>query len=81
MPEDIHASMWGKVKALIAGSGIAVTQEIYDEMEKIPGEIGEHIKLHKAELILEVGVDSWNWLAYKAHAEQIISDHHDYISE
>lgn len=81
MPEDIHDSMWMKVKAIIADGRIAVTAEIYDEMERIGGDFGQCVKDHKAEMLLEVGDASWNWSAYKACAAEIQTAHHDFISE
>ncbi len=81
MPEDIHDSMWMKVKAIIADGRIAVTAEIYDEMERIGGDLGQCVKDHKAEMLLEVGDASWNWSAYKACAAEIQTAHHDFISE
>ena len=61
MPEDIHASLWNGFKAKCLQPGIiAVTQEIYDEMPHIQGSVGQCIKDHKADLLMEVG-DDWDW--------------------
>jgi hypothetical protein len=61
MPEDIHQSMWGGFKTKCLESAIiAVTQEIYAEMEHIPGTVGQCIRDNKANLIMEVGED-WDW--------------------
>jgi hypothetical protein len=81
MPEDIHDSMWTKVKAIIADGQIAVTAEIYDEMERMGGDFGQYVKDHKAEMLLEVGHASWDWSAYKVRAAEIQTAHHDFISE
>src|SRR4051794_22878052 len=81
MPEDIHESMWNgfKVKCLESGI-IAVTQEIYEEMEHIEGSVGQCIKAQKAGLLMEVGGD-WDWGAYITHVNKMEDDHHDCISE
>jgi hypothetical protein len=81
MPEDIHESMWNGFKAKCLQAGIiAVTQEIYDEMENIPGSVGQCIKSNKTELIMEVGGD-WDWGTYITHVNKMEDDHHDFISE
>jgi hypothetical protein len=81
MPEDIHESMWSGFKTKCLASGIiAVTQEIYDEMEHIPGSIGQCIKENKANILMEVGGD-WNWGAYITHVNKMQDDYHDFISE
>jgi hypothetical protein len=81
MPEDIHDSMWKKVKALIAAGAIAVTTEIYEEMEHIGGDLGDVIKSNKKQLILEVRDASWDWNQYVSIAAKMQKDHHDFISE
>jgi hypothetical protein len=81
MPEDIHESMWQNFKTKILPSGIiAVTQEIFDEMDSIPGSVGESIKSNKANMLLEVG-DEWDWGAYIDHCNKMEDDHRDFISE
>ena len=81
MPEDIHESIWKNFKTNILPSGIiAVTQEIYDEMESIPGSVGQSIKDNKANILLEVGED-WDWGKYIDHCNKMEDDHHDAISE
>jgi len=54
MPEDIHRSMWAKIKAIFASGQIAVTKEIYDEMTHIPGSVGDCIRDNEQKLVLEV---------------------------
>lgn len=81
MPEDIHDSLWNGFKTKCLQSGIiAVTQEIYDEMEHIQGSVGQCIKDHKADLIMEVG-DDWDWGTYITHANKMEDTHRDFISE
>jgi hypothetical protein len=81
MPEDIHQSMWGGFKTKCLESAIiAVTQEIYAEMEHIPGTVGQCIRDNKANLIMEVGED-WDWGTYIDHCNKMEDEHHDFISE
>jgi hypothetical protein len=81
MPEDIHESLWKNFKTKTLPSGIiAVTQEIFTEMESIPGPVGESIKSNKSNILMEVGED-WDWGAYIGHCNRMEEDHRDYISE
>ena len=61
-------------------SFVAVTQEIYDEMEHLPGSVGQCIKDNKNSLLLEVGED-WDWGSYIDHLNKMQEDHKDFISE
>lgn len=81
MPEDIHESMWQNFTTKCLESGIiAVTQEIYGEMEHIPGSIGQCIRQKKTELVMEIGGD-WDWGTYITHVNRMEDDHHNFISE
>jgi hypothetical protein len=81
MPEDIHESLWNGFKTDILPSGIiAVTQEIFTEMESIPGSVGDAIKANKENILLEVG-EEWDWGAYIDHCNRMEDEHHDKISE
>ena len=81
MPEDIHDSLWTGFKTKCLQSGIiGVTQEIYEEMEHIPGSVGQFIKDHKADLLMEVGED-WDWGTYITHTNKMEDTYHDFISE
>lgn len=81
MPEDVHESVWSHFKTEVLPSGIiAVTQEIYDEMEHIPGSVGASIKANKSNILMEVGED-WDWGTYVDHCNKLEDDHHDFISE
>src|SRR5262249_2982571 len=59
---------------------VAVTQEIYDEMVHIGGTVGQCIKDHKANLLLEVGED-WAWKEYIAHSNKMQDTHREFIRE
>ena len=81
MPEDIHPSLWRRIEGIIEAGRLAVTAEIHDELTHLEGSIGDCIRTHKAELILEVAKGDWDWLAYIAHGIRMQADHHDYIAE
>lgn len=81
MPADIHESMWTKVIEILKSGCVAVTPEIYDEMIKIPGIVGDHIRSNKDKLILEVNKGDWNWSSYLTHSTAIINNHRGFISE
>ena len=81
MPEDVHDSLWSHFKTKVLPSGIvAVTQEIFEEMEHIPGAVGASIKANKANILMEVGED-WDWQSYIDHSNKLQDTHHDFISE
>ena len=81
LPQDIHVSLWSKIQAIIIDGSIAVTEEIYDELTHIPGDLGECIKEHKAALLLEVGDESWDGETYIAHGIRMQDDHQKFIRE
>ncbi len=81
MPEEIHAWLWLDVRARIEAGEIAVTTEIYEEMTHIPGEVGACIQVNRDSLVLEVGDDGWNWVAYKNQATTLQLTHQNFISE
>jgi Domain of unknown function (DUF4411) len=81
MPEDVHQSLWNNFKSAVLPSGIiAVTQEIYQEMEHIPGSVGQSIKANKSSILMEVGED-WDWGSYIDHCNKMEDDHRSVISE
>jgi hypothetical protein len=64
MPEDIHQALWTKVAKVIQSGKFAVTTEIYEELEHLPGPIGQCIKANKANLVLEIEEETWDWPTY-----------------
>jgi Domain of unknown function (DUF4411) len=81
MPEDIHQSVWTRIKTLIASGIFAVTAEIYDEMTHITGTVGECIIANKAALLLEVSEGDWDWESYTKHTTRMQDDYKQFISE
>lgn len=71
VPEDIHVTLWDRLCDLVRAGHFATTQEVYDELTHIPGKVGECIKDHKAELVLEIGAGDWHWQDYIAHNNAI----------
>ncbi len=81
MPIDIHETLWSKVTDLLVSGRVSITQEVYDEMVLIPGDVGEAIKKHSDELILDVGDDAWDWQGYIDSSTRMQDDFRDFISE
>jgi|ERR1700730_2258599 len=79
IPEDIHASLWQKVRDTIAAGQVAVTQEIFDEIILIPGGLGDYLNKSKALILHEVTHGGWDWQAYVKHAAKMQVDHKSYI--
>lgn len=80
MPEDIHQTMWGGFCERVEAGIIAVTTEVYEEMCRIPGDVGEHLAGNESAMVLEVG-DDWDWKPYVEHIQRMQVDHEDFISE
>ncbi len=81
MPEDIHQILWSKVIALIKAGRFAVTREIYDELVRLPGSVGDCIKASEKVLVCEVGDNDWDWGAYIGHVNRMRLAHKAVISE
>jgi hypothetical protein len=58
-----------------------VTTEIYEELELLPGSIGQCIKNNKANLHLEIEDEEWDWQTYLGHVERMRVAYADVISE
>jgi hypothetical protein len=81
MPEDIHTSIWAKIAGLVADGTFAVTVEIYEELEHLPGPIGDCIRENEIALQMEIEEENWDWQAYLAHYEDMKVRHAAVISE
>jgi len=66
MPEDIHVSLWAQLCDRIRSGIFAATTEVYEELTHIPGDLGQCIRDHEAEIKLEVGSGDWNFEDYLA---------------
>lgn len=82
MPEDIlmYQHIWSHVKTQIENNIFAVNEEIYQELCRLPGKIGECLNNNKEKLVLEIG-ESWNWQRYLEIVEEMRNTHKGVISE
>jgi hypothetical protein len=69
------------VAKVIESGRFAVTTEIYEELEHLPGQIGECIKKNKSNLQLEIQDRNWDWPTYVAHVQRMRTRYADVISE
>jgi len=81
MPEDIHESAWAKIKQCITDGMFAVTTEIYGEMTKLTGSVGDCIRANEAALVMEIGEGVWDWETYIKEATRMQDDYKSYISD
>jgi hypothetical protein len=81
MPEDIHTALWSSVAKLIEGGKFAVTTEIFEELEHLPGLIGDCVKKNKATLHLEIEDQEWDWETYLGHIERMRGTYAGVISK
>lgn len=81
MPQDLHEGMWKQIRDFIESGQIAVTAEVYEELSRIPGAIGDCIRNNKKRLLLEVDDDAWDWKAYIVHSSSLITTYQSFISE
>lgn len=80
MPEDIHVTLWGHLCDLIRKGDFAVTEEIYEELTHLTGQLGQCVKDHKSELVLEVGSGDWDWPAYIGHNDNLRPKYEPWIA-
>ncbi len=82
VPEDIFASLWGRIGQIVKDGRIAVTTEIFEELEgTIYSPIGGVIDASQTDLVLAVGVGDWDHAAYIQENARIISTYRQFISE
>jgi Domain of unknown function (DUF4411) len=81
LPDDIHVTMWEKVKAVIRAGEICFNFEICQELEAINGPVGECLKECAESCKREVGDNSWDWQAYLQNFEMLKNKYKDVISE
>lgn len=81
IPEDIHPSLWDRVRKTIADGHVAVNQEILDEVVQINGGLGQYLNSNKALVLHEVSKGQWNWQGYLANVQAMQASHKACISE
>ncbi len=60
LPLDLHPTLWNRVIAVIEADEIAMTTEIYGELNgSVEGLVGEVISASRALLVLEIGIGNW----------------------
>lgn len=67
MPEDIYVSLWAQICDRVKAGHFAATAEVYEELTHIPGNVGQCLVDHEAEIKLEVGAGDWDFATYLAH--------------
>ncbi len=81
IPEDIHPSLWTRVRDTIANGHVAVTQEIFQEIVHIPGRLGDYLKQSQALILYELQKGNWDWQGYVRHITKMQLGHRVYIRE
>lgn len=81
IPEDIHPSLWQRVRDTIAAGHVAVTKEIFDEIVKIQGSLGVHLNNSKKLILYELQQGNWDWQRYVKLATKMQIDHKQFIRE
>jgi Domain of unknown function (DUF4411) len=81
LPEDIYASLWGQVSAVMRSGKLCWNKEILDELSSIEGAVGECIKSCADAMCYEVGNDGWPWQDYLNCVERMRTVYRDVISE
>lgn len=81
MPEDIHQTLWRRIREFLASGHVAVTKEIFDEMLLIDGGLGDYIGGIKDTVLREVNNDGWDWRQYIGHTKRTQGAYRQFISE
>ena len=81
LPEDIFVSLWPKIIAKVNGGVFCWNVEISEELERIPGAVGESLKLARKSCCYEVGVGNWPWDEYIRLINRWRTEYRQFISE
>jgi len=82
MPDDIYQPVWDMVISVLETGAVAVTQEIYEEMEgSLRGVVGTFIDTNRDLMVLEIGQDTWDWPSYGPTLDALKKTHYAFISE
>ena len=82
MPDDIYQPIWEMVIGVLETGAVAVTREIYEEMEgSLRGVVGTFIDAHRDLLVLEIGDATWNWQSYRPTLDAMTKAHRAFIAE
>ena len=58
----------------------ATTTEVYDELILMPGNVGQCLRDHSAEIKLEVGAGNWNYAGYIANFQKLHPKYQHFIA-
>lgn len=82
LPLDLHPTLWNRVIAVIEADEIAMTTEIYGELNgSVEGLVGEVISASRALLVLEIGIGNWADAQYVSDVKYLLDRHRDFIAE
>lgn len=80
MPDDIYVSLWTQICDRVRAGHFAATAEVYEELTHIPGDVGQCLRDHEAEVKLEVGAGSWDYQSYLAHFDALHPKYEPFIN-
>ena len=82
LPEDVHPTLWKRVATIIELGLIAVTTEIFEELQgSISGMIGDCINSNRSSMVLEITASDWDDASYVQHVQRMQVEHRIYIAE
>ena len=80
MPEDIYVSLWTQLCNRVKAGYFAATAEIYEELTHIPGDVGQCLKDHDAQVKLEVGAGGWDYASYLSNFDALHPKYEPFIN-
>lgn len=81
-PLDLHPTLWNRVIAIIDAGEIAMTTEIYEELDgSVEGLVGQSISTSRARLVMEIGVGDWEDAQYVWNVKDLLDRHRNFIAE
>jgi hypothetical protein len=80
MPADIYMGLWSQIENCIARGIFAATTEIYDELVRIGGNLGQVIRNNESQIRLEIGFGNWNYDGYLSYIAKSHPTYEPYIN-
>lgn len=81
MPDDIHMTLWTKVRAMVEDGLFCWNEEIAVELNSIPGDLGQTLQDCHEDCCHEIGSNGWPWQEYLEKVEELRIKYNQYISE
>jgi len=81
MPEDIYASLCGKVIDMICSGIFCCTAEIAEQYTHVEGAVGECLKDNIQSMLYEIEQDHWDWRLYISHVNRMSVQYRNFISD